>query len=57
MEIALAIASLLAVAGWFAFCVKMVKSKWERDELADRIGNLKWARRYDKEEGDAKNKD
>ena len=31
MKIALAIASLLAIAGWFAFCVKLVKSKWERD--------------------------
>jgi len=51
MKIALAIASLLAIAGWFAFCVKLVKSKWERDKLEGRIETLKWARKHDKEEG------
>jgi len=51
IKIVLAIASLLAIGGWFAFCVKMVKSKWERDELESRIENLKWERKYDKEEG------
>lgn len=50
MKIALVIVSLLAIAGWFAFCVKMVKSKWEKDELETRIKSLKWARRHDKEE-------
>ena len=53
MKIALVIVSLLGIAGWFAFCVKMVKSKWERDKLEGRIENLKWARRHDKEERDA----
>ncbi len=51
MEVALAVASLLAIAGWFAFCMKMVKSKWERDEFKAKIKNLQWARRHDKEEG------
>jgi len=50
MKIALAVVSLLAIAGWFAFCVKIVKAKWERDELKGRIENLKWARRHDKKE-------
>lgn len=53
MKIALAVVSLLAIAGWFAFCVRLVKSKWERDEFEGRIENLKWARRHDKEERDA----
>ena len=51
MKIALVIVSLLGIAGWFAFCVKTVKSKWEKDNLEDRIKNLKWARKHDAEEG------
>ena len=48
MKIALAIVSLIAIAGWLAFCVKLVRSKWQKDELEGRIENLKWARRHDK---------
>jgi len=51
MKIALVIISLLGIAGWFAFCIRLVTSKWRIDELEGRIKNLKWARRHDKEEG------
>lgn len=49
MRVALVIISLLAIGGWFAFCVKLVMSKWKKDDLEGRIKNLQWARKHDKE--------